>query len=490
MAVRQQSKDLRSFLAEVRERYPEEFITIERDMDLRFEISALLVKLDRAHKFPITLFTRLRNVEGKASAFPLLANVFASRRLCALALDSSVEKVGLDYDTRSQELKTPAVIDRADAPVKQVVRKENEVNLFDFPVPLPYHMEGGRTILGSVVTTVDNKGANIYNCAYQTLRLLGPRKVTVGLGEGTHNWERYRERVESTGEGLPVIAWIGHHPAACMGALTRVPIDVDEYSVIGGALGEPLRLTPSETWGDKLLVPADAEFVIEGVIPPKERGRHGLRADFARYYSPETLRPVMEVKAITHRRDAIYHDIHLGGHDQDHLGGIPLEGSLYRAVKQAVPTVKNVHLPSSGCSRFHAYIQIKKTAAGQGREAIVAALGVDRRVKHVVVVDEDINIFDDAEVLWAVATRSRWDRDLIVIPNMICTTRDPTAYAGSPGDLSYHAYTVAKGGIDATMPAPPEPFEIRIKVPDEVMGRIQLQDYVGNELLAKIPLDG
>jgi 2,5-furandicarboxylate decarboxylase 1 len=106
-----------------------------------------------------------------------------------------------------------------------------------------------------------------------------------------------------------------------------------------------------------------------------------------------------------------------------------------------------------------------------------------------VVVDEDINIFDDAEVLWAVATRSRWDRDLVVIPNMICTTRDPTAYAGSPGDLSYHAYTVAKGGIDATMPAPPEPFEIRIKVPDEVMRKVQLEDFVAKDLLSKIPPD-
>ncbi|MBI3064968.1 MAG: UbiD family decarboxylase [Deltaproteobacteria bacterium] len=487
---RGQVKDLRSFLADVKRLHPEELVTVEREMDLRFEISALHVKLDRAHKFPITLFTELRDVEGKPCAFPLLSNLFASRRLCALALESSIERAGLDYDARTQDLKAPVVVGRAEAPVKQIVRRGDEVNLHDFPVPLPYHMEGGRTILGSVITTVDNHQGNVYNCAYQTLRLLGPRKVTVGLGEGTHNWERYRERVANTGEGLPAIAWIGHHPAACMGALTRVPIDVDEYSVIGGALGEPLRLTPSETWGEKFLVPADAEIVIEGIIPPKGRGRHGLRADFARYYSPETLRPVMEVKAITHRRDAMYHDIHLGGRDQDHLGGIPLEGSLYRAVKQAVPTVKNVHLPSSGCSRFHAYVQIKKTAAGQGREAIVAALSVDRRVKHVVVVDDDINIFDDTEVLWAIATRSRWDRDMIVIPNMICTTRDPTAYAGSPGDLSYHAYTVAKGGIDATMPAPPEPFEIRIKVPDEVMNKVQLQNYVAGDLLSKIPLDG
>jgi UbiD family decarboxylase len=482
-------KDLRTFLEEVRQRYPEELVRVEHPVDLRFEISAVLVKLDRAHKFPIVLFNRAQNVSGKPAAFPLLSNLFASRRLCALALESSVERVGLDYDLRSQNLRQPVVIGRGDAPVKEVIRREDEANLFDFPVPLPYHMEGGRTILGSIVTTVDNEEGNIYNCAYQTLRLLEPGKATVGLGEGTHNWERYRERVESTGEGLPVVAWIGHHPAACMGALTRVPIDVDEYSVIGGVLGEPFRLTPSETWGEKFLVPADAEIVIEGIIPPKERGRHGLRADYARYYSPETLRPVIQVKAITHRRDAIYHDIHLGARDQDHLGGIPLEGSIYRAVKQAVPTVKNVHLPSSGCSRFHAYVQIKKTSAGQGREAIVAALAVDRRLKHIVVVDEDINVFDDAEVLWAIATRSRWDRDLVVVPNMVATTRDPTAYAGSPGDLSYHAYTVAKGGIDATMPAPPEPFEIRIKVPEDVMRRVDLKDYLGSEVLAKIPLD-
>jgi 2,5-furandicarboxylate decarboxylase 1 len=483
-------KSLHSFLAEVEGRYPEELVRIDRDLDLRFEISALLVKLDREHKFPIVVFENLKNVTGSKSKYPLLSNLFASRRLCAAALESSIEKVGIDYDARSGNSKRPTVIAGEKAPVKQVVQRGNEVNLFNFPVPVPYHMEGGRTILGSVVTTVDNQGGHVYNCAYQTLRVLDGKRVTVGLGEGTHNWARFRERAELSGDGLPVVAWIGHHPAACMGALTRVSIDVDEYSVIGGLLGEPLRVTPSETWGDKFLVPADAEIVIEGTISPSEKGRHGLRADFARYYSPETFRPIMTVHAITHRRDAIYHDIHLGARDQDHLGGIPLEGSIYRAVKQSVPTVKNVHLPSSGCSRFHAYVQIKKTAAGQGREAIVAALAVDRRIKHVVVVDEDINIYDDAEVLWAIATRSRWDRDLVVIPNLSSTTRDPTAYAGSPGNLSYHSYTVAKGGIDATMPAPPEPFEIRIKVPEEVMQKIRLEDTIAAGLLAKIPRDG
>src|ERR1043165_3016357 len=277
------AKDLRTFLAQVKERFPDELVHVHRDVDLKFEISAVLVKLDRAHKFPIVVFDNLATASGGRSAFPLLSNLFASRNLCALSLDSTVEKVGLDYDRRTQNAKAPVGVGRrAQAPVKQVVKKGGDVNLFDFPVPLPYHMEGGRTILGSVVTTVDNHGDNIYNCAYQTLRVLEPRKATVGLGEQTGNWERYRERVAETGEGLPVVAWIGHHPAACMGALTRVSLDVDEYGVIGwargvrkggvavGARGEPLRVTRSEPGGDKFLAPADAEIVIEGVIPPKE----------------------------------------------------------------------------------------------------------------------------------------------------------------------------------------------------------------------------
>jgi hypothetical protein len=191
-----------------------------------------------------------------------------------------------------------------------------------------------------------------------------------------------------------------------MGALTRVAIDVDEYSVIGGALGEPLRLTPSETWGEKFLVPADAEIVIEGIIPPKERGRHGLRADFARYYSPETLRPVMNVQAITYRRDAIYHDIHLGGRDQDHPRRIPRMPSRGEAIKLTVKmSIRLSDVP------VHAYIQIRKTAAGR-REAP----SLPRRRPASSTLWWTRYQYSTMPKSWAVATRSRWDRDLSSFP--------------------------------------------------------------------------
>src|ERR1051325_11539477 len=130
------AKDLRTFLAQVKERLPDQLVHVHRDVDLKFEISAVLVKLDRAHKFPIVVFDNLATASCGRSAFPLLSNLFASPDLCALSPDSTVAKVGLDCDRRTPNAKAPVVVGRGQAPVKQVVKKGADVNLFDFPVPL------------------------------------------------------------------------------------------------------------------------------------------------------------------------------------------------------------------------------------------------------------------------------------------------------------------------------------------------------------------
>jgi 2,5-furandicarboxylate decarboxylase 1 len=474
-------RELRTFLREVQERFPGALLEIDNRVDSRFQISAVLLKLERMHKFPITVFHHTTNALGDRSELPLITNLFASRELCGMALGTTGERLAFEYGARCGNPIPPEVVAPDEAPVKEVRITGGDVDVRQLPVPLPYHMEGGRTILGSLLTTVDRETGSVYNCAFQTMRIIDATHVTAGLGDSTHNFLRYCDYKER-GEPTPIVAWIGHHPAACMGGLTRTPIDQDEYAVTGGVLGEPLRVTPSETWGDRFLVPADAEIVIEGLVSPTEWGRHGLRADYARYYDAESLHPLVEITAITRRRDAYYHNIHLGGRDQANLGGIPLEGTIFNAVKQAVPGVRNVHLPASGCGRFHAYIQIKKRAVGEGQAAICATLPLDKRIKHVVVVDDDVDIFDDAEVLWAIATRSRWDRDLVVIPNMPSINRDPTAHSI---ELSPEQWmqSVAKGGIDATKPAPPEPFEIRIKVPDEVMEATDLETIIGRQQL-------
>lgn len=226
---------------------------------------------------------------------------------------------------------------------------------------------------------------------------------------------------------MPIAYVLGHHPAFYLGSCALSGIDADEYRTIGGMLGEPLRLVGSETFGDELLVPADAEIVLEGAIRPGETADEGPFGDFTGYYSGEDRAPVMEVTAITHRRDALFVDIFVGHRDHTLLGAVPKEGGIFERVRRIVPTVRAVCLPQSGTGRFHCYVSIAKRVEGEARLAGMAALTASELIKHVVVVDDDIDVFDDREVLWAIATRVQADRDLQVLSGVKGSRLDPSA---------------------------------------------------------------
>ena len=224
---------------------------------------------------------------------------------------------------------------------------------------------------------------------------------------------------------MPVACVVGHHPAFFLGTCILTPITEDEYESIGGFMGQPLRLVPSETFGDDLLVPADAEIIIEGLLLPGERDREGPFGDFTGYYSQSTYSPIVEVTAISHRRNAYFMDIFAGHQDHHLLGAIPKEGSIYRQVSAIVPTVTGVCLPNSGAGRFHCYISIEKRAEGEAKLAAMAAITASEIIKHVIVVDDDIDVFDEREVLWAVATRVDASIDVEVIRHVKGSRLDP-----------------------------------------------------------------
>jgi UbiD family decarboxylase len=156
--------------------------------------------------------------------------------------------------------------------------------------------------------------------------------------------------------------------------------------------------------------------------------------------------------------------------------GVQAENVVYEVVRRAVPQLKRVYLPRSGNGRFHVYLQMKKIHDGQPRAAIMATLAAFEWIKHVVVVDEDIDIYDDAQVLWAIATRSQWDRDMIVIPNCLGSQLDPSAARSAES---------TKGGIDATVPASPQRYPLRVNIPAEVLSRTRLEDIVPADQLAR-----
>jgi len=266
---------------------------------------------------------------------------------------------------------------------------------------------------------------------------------------------------------------IGHHPAVYMASQFRGPFEVDELEVAGGLLNEPLRVVKGETVD--LHIPADAEIVIEGTIPPNAREEEGPFGEYTWYMGNKEVTPFIEVSAITHRKDAIYYDINSAHPEHNFTGLLGREAMLYTRIKSVVPTVKAVTLPFSGTCRHTAYVSIRKEYDGLGKNTALAALAADPFMKLVVVVDEDINVFNEAEVMWAVCTRVQADRDVFIVPDAYVCELDPSAY--SVRGRQERGFLNSKWGIDATKPVD-LPFQERADVPEEIWKEMRLEDYL------------
>jgi UbiD family decarboxylase len=354
-------RTIESYLQQVREALPQDLVTVREPVKpSQFEVTALLQHLENAGKFPLLLFENPLNMNGGKSAFRLATNIYATRRRCALALDLDPTdwKLGLslEYARREDKLIEPVIISKGDAPVKQNVKIGSNVDLRELPIVRHHEMDGGPYIDMTVAMRDPDQG--FYNASFHRTQYKEPQKLGIHLSP-RHNWTVVRKN-EERNLPTPVAIIVSHHPAFYLGALNVAPFGVDDYELIGGIMGDALRLTASETWGEAFLVPADAEMVIEGEIPPKERAVEGPFGEFPGTYGPQRWRPIINVRAITYRNNAIYQDIFVGHRDTWVLGGIPKEGSVFNAIKGIVPTVKAVHFAVSGACRFNCYISIDK----------------------------------------------------------------------------------------------------------------------------------
>ncbi|PYO29068.1 MAG: hypothetical protein DMD86_15400 [Candidatus Rokuibacteriota bacterium] len=230
----------------------------------------------------------------------------------------------------------------------------------------------------------------------------------------------------------------------------------------GGLLGEPLELVKCET--SEVLVPAQAELVIEAEILPATRTAEGPFGEFTGYSLGERAREVVKVKAVTHRAGALFQDIAVAHLDHMLLSTIPMEANLYRAVRAMVASVKAVRVPGP----FTCYVSIEQRLPGQAKNAILAVLGADLYMKRVVVVDQDVDIFDDRQVTWALATRCQPDRDITIITHARGSDLDP-----STKEDGYSA----KWGVDATAKPSLAAYTPRHRVPADVWQRIDLKDF-------------
>jgi UbiD family decarboxylase len=345
------------------------------------------------------------------------------------------------------------MVDRA--PVQEVVTLGNKVDAALLPISRHFEGDAGRYI-GSGILICKDPDTGVRNLSYQRMQLKGPTKFGASLHSRGHIWE-HLQRCEARGKNLEVAVVIGSHPAIYIAAGARVAMETDELEIAGALMGNPVELVKCKTIDVE--VPADAEFVIEGEIIGGLHEDEGPYGEYTGYSTYRSTRNVFEVKAITRKRRPIFLDI-IPGYSAEHLllSRCTREAHVFHRLKEMVPNLKAINYPKSG-THFHAYISLKKTAEGQARQALMLLMGLDSYIKLAVAVDDDIDVFSEDEVLWALATRFQADTDMFVIPKVFCNRLDPSSIDGMS----------AKVGLDATMP--PKFEGERTRLPDDSLRR-------------------
>ncbi|MQA86966.1 MAG: UbiD family decarboxylase [Streptosporangiales bacterium] len=423
-----------------------------------FTLAAFVEKLERhgeleRHRDPVSL----RNVTGllessdKAIMFekplgcdmPLLANAMASRARWALALDVPPQQIRDEILRRLVAPVPPVVVDSG--PVHEVCHIGEDADLTRLPAYLQHEWDGGPYISAAIDITRDPSSGQ-YNAGVRRLMLRGRRETGVDMVAPSDLRAMYR-RARQDGRTLQVAFVVGAHPLDYLATQLSIP-GVDEYSIMGALRGCPMRLVRCQTVD--LEVPCDAELVLEGQLEGDWTEAEGPFGEYTGCYGRVHHNPVFRVTAVTHRRDAVFETATIGGaqlHHTDTAGIVSLatEVTVWDAVCRAVAQPFQVYCPPAGTGLHHTRVALRVRDPGDGRNAIAAALSSRGNTKHVIAVDDDIDVFSDSMVEWAIATRFQADRDLVVLPGMRTLPLDPSL---PPHEGS--STVTAKMGIDAT----------------------------------------
>jgi 2,5-furandicarboxylate decarboxylase 1 len=421
-------EDFRSFVAKLEANG--ELLRIKKEIDARY-ISSLVAQAKQA-----IFFKKVRGFD-----YPVVSGVLGTRKRIALGMDCSDIDIGKKFSEAIGKPISPKIVDNG--PCKEVILKGDDVDLTKFPIPLLHTKDGGPYISAGVVCSNHPEygpNAGMYRLMFRTKSETGIDLVSPS------DMRRYYEKVYKQGKPLDVGIAIGVHLFEMLAAGYKAPINVDEFAVAGGLHGEPVELVRCET--NSILVPANAEIVLEGEILPigwtEDEGRFG---DFTHLQGEIKWNPVVRINAITHRKDAIFYALHMPW-ENDWLSGPALEAAAWRALREASVEAVAVRATPGSCCSFELIASIKKRP-GEGKNALLALLSLGQ-VKLAIVTDDDIDIFDPDNLDWALAYRVQADQDVIIIPGCRGKHLDPSVKAWTfPKDS---LPTSAKMGIDATIP--------------------------------------
>jgi len=417
-----------------------------------------------------------QRLDGEKAAFfpspggraaPVVSGLISQRAWIAEAL--GVDEAGLLERFRTASVE-PAPLDSvASAPVQQVVR--NDVDLADWPIPTHAEHDHGPYITAALLIA-RNPATGAQNVSINRCQVSGRNRLGVLLLPRHAN--HFYEQAEANGEALDVALVIGVDPATLLASQAIVPLDQDELE-IASALHQAMggdALPVAKCRNSDILVPAEAEIVMEGRLLPAVREPEGPFGEFPQYYGPRSDKHVIEIDCITHRENPIYHTILGGGLEHLLLGSIPREATILAHLRRTFTIIRDVHLTLGGVGRYHLVVQVDPLQRGEAKNIIMAGFGAHYDVKRVVVVDADVEIHNPREVEWALATRFQADRDLLIANGAQGSKLDPSADDGFS----------AKMGLDATIPPGSDPFTFtRIRTPgaDSVDINDVLQDDGG-----------
>lgn len=401
---------------------------IRKPVDPRYVLGGITMKLG---KEKAVLFEQ---VSGCAT--PLVTNFLFSREALAASVGMEAKNLIPWLQRAMEKPRSCKVMEKAPFQENVLTKDLNPLKLFSIPT---YHEEdAGPYITGGVLIAKDPE-TGIRNASIHRIRVFDDGIMSLLILP--RHLELCLQKSIQMKKPLEVAVVIGLDPFTLLASQAILPFGVDELEV-ANAMRRSAPLNLARCASIDLEVPVDSEIVLEGMIDPRDTRVEGPFGEFPRYYSPEATRPTFKLTAVCHRNNPVYYSILPASREHLLLGAIPREASILTNVQRAVPSVKAVHLTYGGTCRYHLIISLAKRNEGEARTAILAAMVNNADIKHVVVVDEDIDIFDMEQVEWALATRFQGDRDLVVIPQIQISTLDPSSSGGIG----------TKMGMDATAP--------------------------------------
>ncbi len=418
--------DLRSFLDLLREQG--ELETIEKEVDWQYEIGRVIATLDRKG-MGAALFNKVKDRE-----FKVVGGVLSSMDRISLALGVPKAEMN-DFLGKCLDAPIPPnVVDKA--PCQENVITGDDIDLGKIPIPQHAPKDGGPFITGGVIVSRGLHGG-AQNLSFQRMHVKEKAKTGIMINEWRHLKDFYDE-AENEGKALPISVVCGCDPVHYIAAGLRY--GGNEVEISGAIRGKAIDVVKCVS--NDLFVPATAEFVIEGRILPQKREEEGPLGEFTGHYSDPWPSPIFEVTAITHRNNAIYQTINGASFEHINIGNVlPREPLLKKFCTHVSSGVIDVHIPPYG-SGFLAVIQLRKKNPGEPKNVALAAMMSYVNIKNVIIVDEDVDIYNATDIMWALSNRVIPAQDIFYVPGAQGHELDP---------CSDNRGVQTKMGIDATL---------------------------------------